>query len=78
VLVSNCVCGLETSNRWPRLVLGCTVKSQCRLHDEILAVLVQNLEYATRRVQIIQVGLKLYGSNQLLEYAGAIMRSICV
>jgi hypothetical protein len=27
------------------------------------------LEYAIRRVQVIQNGLKLYGTNQLLVYA---------
>jgi len=32
------------------------------MHDEILAVMAQNLEYAIRRVQLIQVGLKLYGT----------------
>ena len=37
------LCGLETSNRQPRPVLGCKVKCQCTLRDEILAVIVQNL-----------------------------------
>jgi len=48
------------------------------VHDEILAVMVHNLEYAIRRVQLIQVGLKLYGTYRLLAYADEFMRSICV